>query len=199
MKKYLFYISLLPVLMGSCKDPVACITASPTTAKLGQPITFTDCSVDAKVSKINYGDGTLETEINGSKAYEYSAGWGEFTVTLNLYNNRDKRKASTSTTINIERPTSAEIFGTWRLYKEEQKVFGFSDFYTHNELWVFYTDGTYTIDGGSPYNWSLANNYLTVDNDSYRITKLYNGDMVLRFDEVPFFPTTYSQYYFVQL
>jgi hypothetical protein len=95
----------------------------------------------------------------------------------------------------IERPIAAEIIGTWNLYKEETYTFGISVNTPSSELWVFYSDGTYTIDGGSTYNWSLANNFLIADSQTYQITKLYNGDMILRFNDTF---EIYNQYYFVQ-
>jgi hypothetical protein len=198
MKRNTFYILLITGLLASCKKPEACITASPTTAKIGQPITFTDCSTDATVSRINPGDGTNEIQVNGTLSYGYTSAPGDYTATINLYNNHDKRKASASTTITIERPTAAEIPGTWTLYKDETRTFGISVFTNLNDIWVFNADGTYTVNGGSAYNWSLASNYLTADYTNYRITKLYNGDMLLRYNEISIFTTTFSQYYLVK-
>jgi PKD repeat protein len=202
MKKYFFFLSLVAVLLNSCNKPEACITASPATAKMGQPITFTDCSLDAKVSKITFGDGSKEKEISGSAIYAYAEP-GEFTATLNVYNNRDKRKSSANTVVSIMKPTTAEILGRWKLFKEETVVAGISVENTRNELWEFYSDGTYTVDGGSSYSWSLGNNRLSTDDEIYRITKLYNGELEVRFNETSFSAifinySDYNQYYFVQ-
>jgi hypothetical protein len=198
MKRNIFYLLFVTVLIASCKKPEACITASPTTAKIGQPIIFTDCSVDAKVSKIIPGDGTNEVVVNGTLSHTYTAAPGDYTATINLYNSHDKKKATANTTITIARPTTTELVGTWSLYKFEDVAFGISTSVTYSELWVFNSDGTYTVDNGSSKTWVLANNNLTADFTSYRITKLYNGDMILRFNEVSFFVTTYSQYYLVK-
>jgi PKD repeat protein len=201
MKKFLFYLSIVSILLSSCNKPEACIKASSTTAKIGQTITFTDCSVDAKVSKITYGDGTKEKEISGSATYAYTEA-GEYTATLNVYNNRDKRKSSSSTTISVVNPTTAEIVGRWQLFKESKVVAGFSVDYPKDELWEFYSDGTYTVDGGSASTWSLGSNHLSTDNEVYRITKLYNDELEVRFNETSFSIlinySDYNQYYFIK-
>jgi len=202
MHRNLFYVFLFSAAtLASCKKPDACITASANTVKIGQEITFTDCSTNGKVSKIIFGDdNTEEEDINGTIKHAYTDAPGNYTATINLYNNRDKKKASASTFITVEKPQQAELTGSWRLYKEEEQAMGFSTNIPQNEIWTFNADGTFTVDGGGyTTNWMLNNNTLAVNGYSYRITKLYNGELVLRFDEFTYVYTTYSQYYFAKI
>jgi hypothetical protein len=201
MKNNIFYALFLISVLVSCKKPEACLTASSTNVKVGEDITFTDCSTDSKKSKIDFGDNqSLSKTFEGSITYAYTNP-GTFDAKIEVYNKRDNKKDESVTKITVAAPTEAELTtGQWRKNKEEDYFAGSSSYNLTNSVWTFNSNGTFDVDGNGYTNtWELSGNSLVTDNyGSFRITKLYNGVMILRYDEIDFFGgLSYSAYHFV--
>ena len=82
--------------------PVADFTASATTAKVGEEITFTDLSTGPAASWLwDFGDGTTATDPNPVKAYTAA---GTYTVALTATNQCGEQSTSKDAYITVENP-----------------------------------------------------------------------------------------------
>jgi hypothetical protein len=151
-------------------------------------------------SKMDFGDGSKNKKISGDFIkYQYSNP-GTYFAKLELYNKNDKKKDEAVVIITIDNPTSSELAGNWRLYQREESTMGFNDFYSMNELWTF-MNGYFYVDGYNSYYFTLAGNTLATDHPdgNFRIIKLYNDNLILRYDEFNFMGVKYySAYHFVK-
>lgn len=84
--QYLSFLLFLGVFFTACKkedppapEPVSGFSADRTTVAIGDTVHFTNNSTDATAFRWSFGDGTISTEKNPSKAYSSSA---VFTVNL---------------------------------------------------------------------------------------------------------------------
>ena len=85
-KKSILFIAILGMasLSQSCKKtPTACFTASSTSVSVGDNVTFTNCSENAKSYSWDFGDGVTSTDENPTHSYSNA---GTYTVTMDCYN-----------------------------------------------------------------------------------------------------------------
>ncbi|MEZ5173586.1 MAG: PKD domain-containing protein [Bacteroidia bacterium] len=97
--------SVLALFIVSCNpQPQACISASSTSIRAGQSVSFTSCALDAKRLVWNFGDGSAETE--GESAAHVFTTPGVYQVELKALSNKDKKWDRTTVLINVaEAPT----------------------------------------------------------------------------------------------
>jgi len=97
--KVVILIILSGLVFSSCKKaPVACFTASKTSATIGETIIFTNCSKDAESYEWTFGDAGTSTEVNPGHAYSVA---GVYTVTLKVISKNGKKSDAVSETITI--------------------------------------------------------------------------------------------------
>lgn len=88
------------VLLTSCiKKPSASFSVSNTNPKVGESVSFTNTSTDAKTYEWNFGDGYTSSESNPSHVYS-SAGYKN--VTLTAYSKKEKKSDNSSASINVK-------------------------------------------------------------------------------------------------
>ncbi|MFY0675244.1 MAG: PKD domain-containing protein [Bacteroidia bacterium] len=80
------------------EDPVACFESSTELSSPGQPIVFTNCSVNSFRYEWDFGDGNTSTALSPEHAFEES---GTFTVLLKAYSADGAFYDSTSTSIKV--------------------------------------------------------------------------------------------------
>lgn len=198
MKNLLLLCAAALVFTSCAKKPEACIEASATTAEVGQPITFTDCSKNADDVTIALGDDPSNKVYESTTTYAYNEA-GTYVVTLTAETDKDKED-ETSITITVNQIQKSSFIGTWNQYKYGSSFdffyFGSMDDYTPTNIdYVFTADSVkYTSNGGSyTYTepWSLsAKGVLTIGSSTYNVTKLYSGEMI--------WDDGYSAYYFAK-
>jgi len=107
--KLVLIIAASIILMSSCrKEPKACFTIDKTTAKVGETVTYTDCSTDATRRVLTTGDLASGIPIavdfeSGTAQHIYNSA-GTYTVNLEALNcTKDNKCKSdkTSQTITI--------------------------------------------------------------------------------------------------
>jgi hypothetical protein len=106
MKKFIFLMLLVPVLLTNCERyPVADFFISRSVVDVGETVFFTNNSIDADYFEWDFGDGTRSNSFDASHIYTYD---GIFTVTL--FAHRGNRMVDKAT-VNIEVlfPTSLEV------------------------------------------------------------------------------------------
>jgi len=116
--KKLSEAAAVTIKVSALDAPVAAITASKTTAKPGEVITFT--STDSKFSEEfiwEFGDGSMSNSPNAT--HVYSSG-GKYTVSLTTYAYNRSQKNTATSTITIANGTgdyavAASLVGTWKL------------------------------------------------------------------------------------
>ncbi len=186
--------SLLLAALYSCKKPEACFTASSTNVKVGEPITFSDCSKNGANYLWDFGNGETSTEARPVFAFET---FGTYTVSLTVSNKKEKRSHSTTSGVTVDIPTVAELSGTWFRYKEETEtgsIVNISpeekwEFLDNDTLLIDNTDYPYVLDSDGTFqitNWRLS---------TYEIVKLFGNDLVIRENEVSLFGGPYIDHY----
>lgn len=195
---YAFIFIFLTVIIACTKKPEACISASESSVKLGQTITFTDCSKNGESYTLDFGDGTSDDNNTLTHAYEST---GSFTAQFTSHNKNRSDKATVE--IVVASVTESEIMGTWNHYKvetyDEEDLWGgaptLPSLYNPNETYEFRTD-TVTIDDGAwayDYFWEInSGNEITTGSAIYYIIKLYDGEMVWLQNN----PSDYKLHYF---
>lgn len=85
----------------SCqKEPMACFSASKTTATVNESISFnSSCTMDGKKYEWDFGDGIKSTEENPTHAYSNA---GTYTVKCMAMSKNGKKMNETSQTITIQ-------------------------------------------------------------------------------------------------
>ncbi len=196
MKKTLLVLFVLSAVIA-CKKPEACFDASTTSPKLGQPVSFTDCSQKAEHYHWDFGDNTSSTETSPSHTYEVP---GAYTVTLKVDNKKKKKEHSITQSITVAAPTKAEITGTWENYKS---VDADGDETTIDPPidWTFRSDDTLTIENDIlSFEWSVSAD-ASIDLGSFQIfstfaiVKFYDDEMVIR-EKEPFFGAMVADNYY---
>lgn len=91
----------IAMLFGACqKAPMACFTASKTTAAVNETITFnSDCSMDAHHYEWDFGDGSMSSEANPSHAYSNA---GSYTVMMTGMSENMKKMHDEMMTITVQ-------------------------------------------------------------------------------------------------
>ncbi|MEK0337043.1 MAG: hypothetical protein QQN41_06365 [Nitrosopumilus sp.] len=107
-----FKLVLITVLFGviifsscSIKEPVACFTMDKTTAKVGETVTFTDCSTDVTRRILKTGDLASGIPIavdfeSGTAQHVYNIA-GTYTVNLDALNCKKDNKCKSDKTSQI--------------------------------------------------------------------------------------------------
>ena len=173
------------IIVSSCtRKPEACITASVTTAKLGQLIIFTDCSTRAGDDwKLEFGDGKSIDDFNNAPLEHVYESPGTFNATYAVWTENKKKTDETTLVLVVQNPTEGEITGTWVNNKIEEYLttWGLIDSWNPNDTLIFYSNGTYEDDYGTS-NWELDpdGGEITLDPELFTITKLYDKEMILK-------------------
>ena len=191
--------TLFASMLSSCKKKVdACLEANMSSVKLGQTVTFTDCSVNATSTQINFGDNNKNITFVDVITYKYEE-TGDFIITL--YAERKNRDDEAKIAITVPNPLDTEIVGTWFYYKYElySEIFGGdipTNTDTHNDTYVFYSNGDLQINASSSF-WDLYTDaFIKIGNDTYQIIKLYNDEMILLSDNTVLGTGYYELLYF---
>lgn len=85
-KKSILFIFVLGIVLTfqSCmKSPTACFTISSTNLSVGEDVSFTNCSENAKSYSWDFGDGVTSSDENPTHSYSNA---GTYTVTMQCYN-----------------------------------------------------------------------------------------------------------------
>jgi PKD repeat protein len=101
MKQVFFLFAFVATIsFASCMkmDPVACLSNTPTTGKVGASLTFTSCSTDAHHEEWDFGDAATTTGTTVTHAYSKA---GTFTVKLTALNEAKTKSDSKTATITI--------------------------------------------------------------------------------------------------
>jgi len=107
--KLMLVAALICAIFSSClKEPKACFTIDKTTAKVGETVTFTDCSIDVTRRVLTIGETASGFPMavdfeNGTAQHIYHT-TGTFTVELEALNCKKDNKCKsdkTSQTITI--------------------------------------------------------------------------------------------------
>ena len=110
-------IIALTVLIFSCTPkPEACFTASDETIEFGGTLYLNDCSNNAEIVEITWGDGL--TEAPGILSHEYYTP-GEYTVNITVYSKNRKKYDETSLNISVNEPNTEVLKSNWQLYLVE--------------------------------------------------------------------------------
>lgn len=200
MKKHILFLVVPFVLVAACKKPEACITASNNNPKLGEEVVFTNCSQSAKKSTIDVGDGTRKQELRSSTHKHAYGDPGTYNVILEALTKNEKKSDAAIAVITVPPPAREDVEGSWqltRLVVHTNIIFPVTMSTDLNESWFFGSGGDFGLDGYLNYNWTLASNILTTSASSwnFRIVKLFNNEMILRFDEIDWFGGFYSEYH----
>lgn len=187
MKNYLLLSAALLSLASCVRKPEACLQSSTTSAKLGQPVTFTNCSDKAETYDLDYGDGSpLVTEFSQDLSHGFQKA-GNITVKLTAWSKKNKKSDEATVAMNIAKPEKSEVTGTWNYYKSETSFdtwfFGSgTESQLHNNTYDFrstdslYKDNYYY----DKYIFSSDEALISYGSYTYSIVKLYNNEMVLR-------------------
>lgn len=108
MKNFKLVLIIVPfVIISSCsiKEPVACFTIDKTTAKVGETVTFTDCSTDVTRRILKTGDSASGIPIavdfeSGTAQHVYNVA-GTYTVNLEALNCKKDNKCKSDKTSQI--------------------------------------------------------------------------------------------------
>ena len=85
MKKIFLFLVTIPLVLASCtKDPFSDFTVSDTNVGIGEPIFFTNRSLDAESFEWDFGDGFISSSFNTSHYYDID---GSYTISLKAINN----------------------------------------------------------------------------------------------------------------
>ncbi|WP_224997249.1 hypothetical protein [Cesiribacter sp. SM1] len=97
MKKLMFMFSALAlgVAVTSCSHPEACFSMDKESARVGETVTFTDCSTDSGMTRIYTGDGNVGVFANGKYTYEYTAA-GSYKVDVSATESSDGGNSNTT-------------------------------------------------------------------------------------------------------
>ena len=159
--------------LSSCKKVSACLESDITTAKLGQEVTFTNCSENEEEASLDAGNGDGDETITESMKVTYHT-VGTHTATLTA-TKKDKSETE-EISISIDEPTTSEIIGTWNLQSTQHYVYGFTVTLPSADELIINSDNT-----SSNGDWTLSDNAsLTIGSRDYKIYTLYNDEMVLQ-------------------
>ena len=102
MRKILFLLAVVATitLTTNCHKatPVACLSNTPATGKVGVSLTFTSCSTDAHHEEWDFGDAATATGTTVTHAYSKA---GTFTVKMTALNGAKTKSDSKTATITI--------------------------------------------------------------------------------------------------
>ena len=201
MRQILFMtVALLAgtTVMTSCKKLVACLDADVTTAKLGQPVTFKDCSENGYDMSVKFGDGKFTTS-SAQLTHTYHAP-GSYTATIDVSSKNGKKSDNASVTISVEQAAAQEFMGNWDHYKVEEYVAFFgepalTDSWEPGERNLTLSAGGEAEIEGYQTTWSLtpSANTVVIGSTGYTVHTQYNNMLVLKED---FFGFGYDLHYF---
>ena len=204
MKKIIFGVCAAVLLTSCIRKPEACLSADKTNVKLGEPVTFTDCSDKAETIGLDFGDGT---NYKNTKSFTHSYRKpGTFTATLTAWSKKLKKSDVATVAVTVQAPEKSELIGKWNYYKQEEYVtFFFSEPTTPTATYLYDSDYDF-LSNDSLIVTDKANNYiyeytyifstdglLSYNGTTYEIAKLYNNEMVLRSAD---FAGDFTLYYF---
>jgi PKD repeat protein len=194
--KYLLISGLAMITLSNCKKPEACIQPSASSVKLGQEVTFSDCSENGEFYKYDFGDGsTISTEKEPVHVYEEP---GTYTVSVEIKDKKKKKEDETTASITVADYTSSDVVGTWTLYKTADFTddwwFGGgsagSNATAPNYKYVFTADSVKIYDNGNPpylmqnSSWSKpGSGEIAVGTTIYKVVKAYNNELYLKLED----------------
>lgn len=177
MKKsfWILAISAATFLISCTPEPDACFEISSNELFIDEEFTYTDCSIDAALYNVNFGDGNNISRGSGTYAY---AKEGTFQINFTAFDKSGKKSSKVSKSVTVTKSTEQQLAGTkasdnelvWNLtvsgshdyLTSSNYSFNYSSTtYTDNEAITFNVDGTYTRNYGSPTSgtWSFSEGY----------------------------------------
>lgn len=95
-------LAAIALTFASCtKEPEASFTFSPTSAVVGEPVTFTNTSLEGVSYSWDFGDGTTSEEASPTKTYTTA---GSYQVKLTAYSKKEKKSDVYEQYITVEAP-----------------------------------------------------------------------------------------------
>lgn len=180
MKNILTIILLGMLGLTSCKKTTACIESDIAIAKLGQDITFHNCSIKYDEAEFILGDNLNTYDQYDFDSDALTASYhtpGIFTSKMEV--SKGNKEDNETLTIEIEKPTIEELVGDWEYYKVED-VFIFNDSQNTTGTLTL-TESTFVDVDGNTGSWTLlSNGRINLDGESFEIYRLYDGELVLR-------------------
>ena len=194
MKAYLFFLIVITSAMG-CK-PDACLDVSKAQAKLGEPISFINCSDKDNSHYIDYDEEDFDPNNDRLPSIFKYRSPGIKNVRLTVRNKTGTRKDETIVSIAIEAPDKSELLGAWEHYLTEIYEVEFyeedvSEYYEEHTLiasfsenrTISFQDNLLTIDTNN-YTWELADDSIKYENQEIGglmdIEKLFGNELILK-------------------
>jgi len=157
MKKTILLIAITTLLLAGCEmRPDASFYCSSSTLELGEPVHFTNTSINAVDFEWDFGDGTFSTNRDVSHAFTEP---GSYTITLTAYSS-DNRLDRAYKTIHVLEPIQLQIYSSHNSAETDELVsFSPNNFYADYFVWDF-GDGNISYNDEPVHSWSKPGNYL---------------------------------------
>ncbi|HYX07286.1 MAG TPA: PKD domain-containing protein [Bacteroidales bacterium] len=157
MKKSILLIAITTLVLAGCEmRPDASFYSSSSTLELGEPVHFTNTSINAVDFEWDFGDGTFSTNRDVSHAFTEP---GSYTITLTAYSS-DNRLDRAYKTIHVLEPIQLQIYSSHNSAETDELVsFSPNNFYADYFVWDF-GDGNISYNDEPVHSWTKPGNYL---------------------------------------